>query len=336
MTRWQVRWAIATVLVAGAIAPLPAESLPCLDEVAGVTWLRWDQKQDILSRWCESVGPPVFTSAPERDGPVSRLLVLSWNVHVGGADVEELMAKALGPLSAPNTGLVILVQEAFRSGSDVPEALPRDLDVPSSIRPRPRSLDIVAIAERFGMSVAYVPSMRNGSATALESREDRGNAILSTEPLSDVRAIELPFGRQRRVAVAATVTPRGSTIGAMRVVTTHFDTNGDRVDQAEALVARIGSLADLPVVVGGDLNSRRGFGDRAVTTIARRISLESCGTRRTSRWPLRLDIPLFFLIGRVDYIFSTLEAGVARTCQTLSHTYESDHLPILLDLSVPQ
>jgi hypothetical protein len=32
-------------------------------------------------------------------------------------------------------------------------------------------------------------------------------------------------------------------------------------------------------------------------------------------------------------MFSTLEASVSRTCQTLSDTYESDHLPILLDLS---
>ena len=333
MTRWQGVAAIATVLVGGAITPLHAEPLPCLREVAGVTWLRWEHKQDVLSRWCESVGPPVFTTGSARDGAISRLLVLSWNVHVGGADLEELMAKVLGPLSGSDTGFVILMQEAFRAGADVPDSLPRDLNVPSSIRPHRRTPDIVATAQRLGMSVAYVPSMRNGSATALESREDRGNAILSTEPLTDIRAIELPFGKQRRVAVAATVTPRGSTIGAIRVVTTHFDTNGDRVDQAEALAGRIDALVDLPIVLGGDLNSRRGFADRAVTTIGGRIPLEACGTQRTSRWPLRLDIPLFFLIGRVDFMFSTLDAGVTRTCQTLSDPYESDHLPILLDLS---
>jgi endonuclease/exonuclease/phosphatase family metal-dependent hydrolase len=333
MTRWQALAAIAAVLVAGALAPLRAEPLPCLREVTGVTWLRWEDKQDVLSRWCESVGPPVFTVSPERDGGISRLLVLSWNVHVGGAALEELMAKILGPLSGSDTGLVILMQEAFRAGADVPDSLPRDLNVPSSIRPRRPALDIVATAKQLGMSVAYVPSMRNGSATALESREDRGNAILSTEPLTDIRAIELPFGKQRRVAVAATITPRGSTIRALRVITTHFDTNGDRVEQAEALARRMESLVDLPLLVAGDLNSRRGFGDRSVTAISRRIGLESCGTQRTLRWPWRLDVPLFFLIGRVDFMFSTLEAGMTRTCQTLSDNYESDHLPILLDLS---
>jgi endonuclease/exonuclease/phosphatase family metal-dependent hydrolase len=278
----------------------------------------------------------VFTTGPERQGAISRLLVVSWNVHVGGADVEDLMTNVLGSLSPSDTGLVILIQEAFRSGADVPDSLPHDLDVPSSIRPRRPALDIVATAQRFGMSVAYVPSMRNGSATALDAREDRGNAILSTEPLSDIRAIELPFGKQRRVALAATVRLRGSPIRVMRVVSTHFDTNGDRVDQAKALIDALDSPVKIPLVVGGDLNSRRGFKDRAVTTIASRISIESCGTRKTSRWPWRLDIPLFFLIGRVDFIFSTFEAGVARTCRTLSHAYDSDHLPIVLDVSSPQ
>lgn len=327
---------MAVALVVGGAVSVRTESLACLRDVQGVTWLRWSENQDVLDRWCESVGPPVFTNAPEREGAISRLRVVSWNVHVGGADLDELIGQALGTLSASDAGLVILMQEAFRSGADVPESLPRDLDVPSSIRPRRPSPDVVATARRFGMSVAYVPSMRNGSATSLESREDRGNAILSTEPLTDISAIELPFGKQRRVALAATVMARGSTARVMRVVTTHFDTNGDRVDQAAALVERLHSPAELPLVVGGDLNSRRGFKDRAVTTLARRISMESCGTQRTSRWPWRLDIPLFFLIGRVDFMFSTLEPNVTRSCQTLPHAYDSDHLPLVLELSAAQ
>jgi endonuclease/exonuclease/phosphatase family metal-dependent hydrolase len=331
MTGWAP--VIVLAITTGAVIPLRAEPLPCLRDIPGVTWIRWEQERNTLDRWCKSVGPPVFAPRPERDGEISRLLIVSWNVHVGGADVEELFAKALDARSSNDTGIIILMQEAFRAGADVPDSLPGDLDVPSSIRPRRPTLDIAGIAERFGMSIAYVPSMRNGSATALESREDRGNAIVSTETLSDVRAIELPFGKQRRVAVAATVTPRGSTIGALRVITTHFDTNSDRVDQAEALAERIDALDDLPLVIGGDLNARRGFGDRTVAAISRRVSLESCGTQRTSRWPLRLDIPLFFLIGRVDFMFSTLEASVPRTCKTLSHAYDSDHLPIVLDLS---
>jgi hypothetical protein len=66
--------------------------------------------------------------------------------------------------------------------------------VPSAIRPGRPGLDVVALAKKYDLSLAYVPSMRNGSATDPLEREDRGNAILSTEPLSDARAIELPFG----------------------------------------------------------------------------------------------------------------------------------------------
>jgi endonuclease/exonuclease/phosphatase family metal-dependent hydrolase len=226
----------------------------------------------------------------------------------------------------------VLLQESFRGGADVPEQSPRSLSVPRAIRPRRPALDIAGIANTFGMSVAYVPSMRNGPAARLEEREDRGNAVLSTEAMSDIRAIELPFGKQRRVAVAATVTPRRST--PIRVVVTHFDTNRDRVRQADALVERLGPLLDLPVIVGGDLNARRGVDDRTVAAVGRVVALESCGTGRTSRWPLRLDVLLFFLVGRHDFMFSTLGSDVPRSCQTLPDPYDSDHLPLLLEIEM--
>jgi hypothetical protein len=40
----------------------------------------------------------------------------------------------------------------------------------------------------------------------------------------------------------------------------------------------------------------------------------------------------FFLIGRVDFMFSTLGPEVTRTCQTLKDAYDSDHVPLLLDV----
>lgn len=320
-------------LITWSIESLRADNLACLQPVSGVTWLRWENEQETLDRWCQSVGPPIFAPGTERPGDISRLLVLSWNVHVGGADTEELIAQMLERASEEATGLVVLFQEAFRAGADVPESYPSELRVPSSIRPRRPALDILGIAERFGLSVAYVPSMRNGPATTVLEREDRGNAVLSTEPLSDVLAIELPFGKQRRVAVAATVTPR-STLVPIRVVATHFDTNGDRVMQAEALGDRMASFDEMPLIVGGDLNSRRGMRDRTVATVSRHVPLESCGTHRTNRWPLRLDIPLFFVVGRLDFMFSTLASDVTRNCRTLPHAYDSDHLPLLLDVSL--
>lgn len=201
-------------------------------------------------------------------------------------------------------------------------------------------MDVREIAAQFGLSVAYVPSMRNGAATAVTEREDRGNAILSTEPLLDVRAIELPFGKQRRVAVSAVVALRpnvGPVLSdrpsprSIRVVSTHFDTNGERTAQAAALSEQLQALTDLPMIVGGDLNSRGGFDDGAVRALENRLPLASCGTGRTNRWPLRLDV--LVPIGRLDYMFTdALSGGFVRSCETLSDAYDSDHLPLLMTL----
>jgi endonuclease/exonuclease/phosphatase family metal-dependent hydrolase len=334
MTRWQVVAALVLSMTAITHASTP-EALPCLHPVADVQWLRWEENQQTLDLWCQTVGPPVLVTAASQSGGNGRLLIVSWNVAVGGAEVERLLAPLLTDASNAGAGLVLLLQETFRGGVQVPDTYPDHVHVPSAIRPNRPTLDVVGIAKRFGLSVAYVPSMRNGAASTLEMREDRGNAVLSTEPLSDIRAIELPFGKQRRVAVAATVTLRRTTTTSMRVVTTHFDTNSARVAQAEALGQRIAALDDLPLIVAGDFNARRGFNDDAVAAIRDRISLESCGTNRTNRWPLRLDVPFFFLVGRLDFLFSTLETSTALTCQTLNHAYGSDHLPILLDVQFP-
>ena len=195
-------------------------------------------------------------------------------------------------------------------------------------------MDIRGLAERFGLSVAYVPSMRNGSATGVMEREDRGNAILSTEFLSDVKAIELPFGKQRRVAVAAAVLPRstGTIAAPVRVITAHFDGSNDRVAQAAALSDRISFLTDLPIVIGADVNARRGFHDGAVLALSSRVPLLSCGTGRTNRWPLRLDV-LAFALGRLDFMFATTSnTRMLRRCETLRDAYHSDHLPLLMTM----
>jgi endonuclease/exonuclease/phosphatase family metal-dependent hydrolase len=310
---------------------LHGEPLSCAGPVDGLTWLRSESDRQTLDLWCMSVGPPAIVSAPASSAATSRLIILSWNMHVGGGRLEELIPGVLSRASSEGAALVMLLQEAFRAGGDVPELIPLGIRVPSSIRPRRPVPDIVAIAHQFGLSLAYVPSMRNGPATRLEEREDRGNAVLSTEPLSDILAIELPFGKQRRVAVAATVTPRNSGSVPIRVLTAHFDTNRDRVPQAEALAGHMQWMRALPLIVGADVNARRGFRDRAVIALNQVVAPESCGTGRTIRWPLRLDIPFFFLTGRHDHMFSTLE-HVERVCQTLSDAHGSDHLPVMLKL----
>lgn len=318
---------ILTLSTPAAQAPVSGLALPCLAPVEGVTWVRWTEgTRSKLDEWCATVGRPVVFDASPQDGDIDRLLVVSWNVHVGGGRIEDLVRTLRARETDRRTGMVLLLQEAFRAGEDVPESFPKGISVPSAIRPKPRSLDVAGIARQLGMSLAYVPSMRNGSST----REDRGNAILSTEPLSDVRAIETPFGKQRRVAVAATVTPRGSTIPPVRLVSTHFDIGGRRTAQAEALAGRIQQLEDAPLIVGGDFNAMNGPRDASVLAVGRHVPMEDCGTGRTHRWPLRLDVIAFF-VGRLDYMFSTLDSfGLTRQCRTLDDAYDSDHVPILL------
>ena len=186
------------------------------------------------------------------------------------------------------------------------------------------------LAGKLGMSAFYVPSMRNGRSTSLYEQEDRGSAILSTEPLSDFKAIELPFGRQRRVAVMATVTPRNTTGGPIRVVSAHFDVVlfGSRaVRQAEHLASRIRELnpEGLPVIVGADANSIRGLRHGTVSAIARVVPvLMRCGTGRTAGW-----------LRRLDFLFSDLPESSISHCETLQDRYGSDHRPILMRMDYP-
>lgn len=311
------------------VSPAEPVALHCLESVPGVTWMPWTKSgRATLDQWCASVGRPVLMQASAGPADLTRLLIVTWNVHVGGGQVEDFVAKHW--TDRDRTGLVLLLQETYRAGADVPASYPQGLRVPGVIRPGRRTLDVTGLATRLNMSATYVPSMRNGPAEGLSEREDRGNAILSTEPLTDVRAIELPFGTQRRVAVAATVTPRGAGLMPLRVIAAHFDNSHHRSVQAEAFAERIGELAELPFVVGGDFNSRQGLRDATVEAVGSRIPMEPCGTGRTNRWPLRLDVLAFF-VGRLDFLFSTLgSTGLERECLTISDAFDSDHLPVLL------
>ncbi len=236
-----------------------------------------------LEPWRSAVGAPVFRprAAPRSDTWPSDLAlrVVAWNTHVGAGDIFGFLESELGfacdettPQPVARLGgatgpFILLIQEAFRRGSGLPEVTD-GAGVPPQIVGETESgvrTTIEDVATRCGLSLFYVPSMRNGSTSGPEA-EDRGNAVLSTLDLGMPVAIELPFEAQRRVAVAATV--RGPDGVPLLLVSLHLDVavplmrvlrtgNGTRVRQGSGLVAGLALLPDTSVatLVGGDFNT---------------------------------------------------------------------------------
>lgn len=228
--------------------------------------------------WREAVGPPVALDLPDGEGS-GPLALLCWNVWIGRGRLGEVIGRIRDghyetqglPAGVP---VVALVQEAYRAGDAVPPGVvPRT--APRTVL-RGREEDIVATAESLNMSLRFAPSMRNG-----RHRSDRGNAILSTLPLGEAEAVELPFTFQRRVAVTATVEvarPGGGTV-RLRVASAHLDPRGPtardilgvagRGRQSEALVRHLDGHPREPQIVGADLNLARGPTEPALRHLAR-------------------------------------------------------------------
>jgi endonuclease/exonuclease/phosphatase family metal-dependent hydrolase len=291
--------------------------------------------RDMLDRWCDSVGPPVVTAGGAPPEALATVVVATWNVHAGNGDVESFLASLaqLPDVHAPY-GVVLLLQEAARVGAEVPARYPARMRPPRGITPQV-GRDVGALVHRRALHAVYVPSMRNGRLFPSDAREDRGNAILSTLPLDDLRAIELPFGRQRHVAVAARVRVAG--LPPLRVMAVHLDPSGHREEEATALAALLSRwTGDEALVVGGDLNTWFGRREGAFKALAAALPEEDCGRVKTNSWPWRLQWPLGWWRGRLDYLFSSLPPDLVRSCQTVPRQYGSDHRPVVLTIAVAQ
>jgi hypothetical protein len=321
----------------GPVVALNRLERPSCESGGPVEWVgpaEHDQRVR-LSNWCASVGPAVISGpgvVPDVDLSQNGLTVVSWNVHEGGGDVERLLdhirdSSRTRPDAAP--AVVMLVQEAMRGGGSVPSTFPAAVTPPGRIAPRrARLADVVDVARQMGLWVAYVPSMRNGRGSGADDNEDRGSAILSTLPLSEAVAIELPWVHQRRVAVMATVLSRlGSAPWHARMVSVHLDNRPNRSLQAASLAGflRAYSAGSVPLVVGGDLNTW--FGARETTVgyldaVVPRV--EECGDRPTFRFGLHLD-----------HMLTTLAPDVRRGCDILDDSFGSDHRPTVLRVLGP-
>lgn len=311
---------------------VPVSELSCLSATDDVTWVRSapPEHQPTLDAWCTSVGSAWRHSATPPVAPVSTLVIVSWNLNVGRGSLDDLLSyiqtQLKDDLKDERLALILLLQEVHRTGDAVPPAPRFPGTTPRAIRPPAGAPDIVQLAEAHGLSAVYVPSMRNGTD------QDRGNAVLTTERLIAPRAIELPFGTQRRVAVGATiVVPSGGDSDGIQVISTHLDTGRDRVTQAEALAALVSPAH--PTIVSGDFNSVEGHNDGTVKALAGRLSAASCGDRRTHAWPWRLELLFGGWVGRLDHIFTNLADDLWSTrCSTIPYFFGSDHRPLLLVL----
>jgi endonuclease/exonuclease/phosphatase family metal-dependent hydrolase len=248
-------------------APAPMQIVPTVptcrampDAGDSVRWVAPDDAvtRRLLASWCETVGPPGFH---RRAGPINTgaTLVVTWNLHAGAGDVRALLTRVRADERAagrPDPNVILLLQEAIRIGA-APGRVPSGSPIPRRIStPRADVADIMEVARLENLNAVYFPSMRNGregSNGRDGDPEDRGNAILSTLPLADVAAIELPFSAQRRVAVSARIAD--APVG-LRVVSLHFDTFGGHGRQAAALADALARLEIKgPLLVAGDFNS---------------------------------------------------------------------------------
>jgi endonuclease/exonuclease/phosphatase family metal-dependent hydrolase len=293
-----------------------------------IAWFGPAQAEDVksLARWRASVGPPVVRQLAASSLPTvaDEITVVSWNTAVGDADVLAF-ARSL----PPGKPIVMMLQEVYRDGPEVPRELVRDALYAGFLGGAgSRSHDIEAIAETLGMNAYYVPSMRNGPP--LISKEDRGNAILSNLPLSDLAAIELPFERQRRVAVAATIRGKTST-GAdwqLRLVSTHLDNmvgpkygwlGGEYGRARQARGLRDAVASEMPTILAGDFNTWFGYSEQTYIETARAYPETRVTDRRAT----------FRGLLRLDHVFYRLAPGWRAEFHRGDDRFGSDHSPLV-------
>ena len=166
--------------------------------------------------------------------------------------------------------------------------------------------------------------------------EDRGNAIVSTEPLDQAFALELPFERQRRVAVGAAIDVRTSSgVRQLHFVNVHLEPlsspsslwifRNPRRRQVAAILESVRSsrfayaTTSAGVVLGGDFNTIQGGVDEEAYVHARAWSQSLVDEDRRSTHHM----------GRIDYLFFRLAPDWVATTERVENKFGSDHHPVL-------
>jgi endonuclease/exonuclease/phosphatase family metal-dependent hydrolase len=173
------------------------------------------------------------------------------------------------------------------------------------------------LASTRGLSAFYVPVRGDAGRSS-------GNAILSSRPLENPRAVMLVRERQPRAAALAAVTVAGERLF---IVNVHMEnrvvwwrglfSDLARGRQAAALLQALPQ--DEHGVLGGDLNTWLGPTERAWRVIARRFP-DTPDDRPQPTFHDRLVL---------DHLFFDLPEGWTITRRVLENSYDSDHHPVV-------
>jgi endonuclease/exonuclease/phosphatase family metal-dependent hydrolase len=296
--------------------------------------------------WCAGVGPG-FAASP-RDALASvadatpflnDVAILSWNIHGGGGDVDAIIRDLRsGQLDGrPTQHFVLMLQEAVRVGGAVPTSWPLGAKATRRVangKGAREDASIEGLAARHQLHLFYVPSTRNGKAQ--DPPEDRGNAILSTLPLADLEAMELPNEKQRRVTVAATIRVQtlARDIVPLRLANLHLDLRSGwgrfhrsfgigRANQARWTVERFSN--DSFVIVGGDLNTWvRGSAEPAARLLGAAFSHNMVPVGKPT-----VPAPWLLPDRMLDHLFFRLPEGLGGWTRVVRSRYGSDHHPVV-------
>jgi len=332
---------LSTTAIASSVGG--CEGLDAGAAVADGHEIRWhvlSDEVDELRAWCSAVGAPLIINDVPGPQDTSAALVVSWNVDVGAGRLDDFLDDLLAGKWTDGTQVsdyVLLLQEAYRADDSIPRLAPKGSKKGNAIHHGEEDFhaDVLHFARERNLNLFYVPLMRNG-----DDREDRGNAILSTFPMSEFAAYELPPQRQRRVTASAMVS--GTTAGrpwSVRVINVHLENRGRwksplstfgsaRTDQMSRLLDAVGMRLEA-TIMGGDFNVWAKEGNEGAIKLIRAYLAQAgeLDTNRTVNPGKKLPER------RVDYLFHSRDRDWNVSYRRVDDRYDSDHYPILIHIT---
>lgn len=246
---------------------------------------------------------PGCTPLPVRTTPTATIVlaVATWNLDAGRGDLARFVSDLeRGRLTHGQAQDVVLLLQEY-------------------VLERAAHLDGPGTARRW--TVAFEPVRTGGGLTS-------GNAIVSSRPLTDTRAIPLPRERQPRNAIAGRVDVAGEPFF---VASAHLENRTGvwralfsdlaRRRQAEALIDALPAVGF--GVLGGDFNAWLGRHEPAWQVLLDRFD-DTPGVMRTPTFRDRLVL---------DHLLFDLPPGWHAVASVAQDGYGSDHHPVVAAVS---